>query len=359
MDKKRWVLLGTIILGLMLLSTLGGCAGADIKVPNDASPAPLDTSYHNILMDATCAPGISAGQIACSLPYNEDLSKHSVTIFSPLGGSLDLVGHSCGVDKSIYLSQGEKHVIPLDELVPPQAEFCTISVFMRWQKPKALKTEVPFRGQSGKIYIRLRPYGTDPATMSWSPIETVPRESVGIIAGQFRGLAPSLVGPGRQDREPIMLRVKTTKSVKSGRYQLWSEAKKLGVKDSAYSGQEIMISREAILGTVASGGYTLPGWAIAAGDQMLSLDNDFVASIDVYRWDTKKLAAKAWFNGQKVCFEGETVIALAAMSGIDKAMNASSGCFERPSGEAILALFTNVGRASYALIQGETITWLQ
>lgn len=344
-------------IAILFAALLVSCSSADIKVQSDPNPPPLDTNFHNILMDATCAKGPAAGQIGCSLPYNEDLSKQVLTIFSPLGGALRIYSRTCGTDKSYFLSKGEKFNITLDEIVAPQAEFCTFSIFMRWDKPAEITTEVPFRGQSGKFYLRLRPYGTEPARLIWTPTQGALKESSGILYAQFRGLA-NPIGPHAPipvaNREPLLLRIKTTSPVSVGKFQLWSEAKKIGIKTGDFAGDEILIGRDDILGPAKVDSYELTGFAVGK-----DLDNDFRVAVDVFRYDTQFLAGKVTLEPKQVCYETESVVSLVVLSGVDKASNKAKDCFPRPTGDALIGFFTNVGRAAYATIQGEKVTWLQ
>lgn len=340
--------------GLLLLPLLFlfGCAGADIKVWPDPNPAPLDVNFHNLLVDATCAKGPQSGQIGCSLPYNEDLSKQWLTIFSPLGGSLRVYSRTCGADKNYYLSKGEIFNIPLDDLVPPKADFCTFSIYMRWEKPPQLKTEVPFRGQSAKFYVRMRPQGTQPATLMWTPPQGGTKEAKGILYAQFRALTTA-VG----HREPVLLQIKTSSSVTRGKYQLWSEAKKIGIKTGDFSGDEIFISRDDLLGPAKVDSYELTGWAV--GVNRLDLNDDFRVAVDIFRYDTVPLTAKIYFSGDEVCYETESTVSLVVISNNEEASNNSKGCFSKPEGDAVMGFFTNVGRATYAIVSGDKITWLQ
>ena len=342
-----------IIIFILLTILLAGCGGADIQLRNDPSAAPIDENYHTMLMKSSCSDSYSMGQAGCSIGVEEDLSKHSFSILTPLGGSLLIYSRECGVDRKDFLDKGAVVSFKLSELVPPGAEFCTFSLFTFWEKPKEITSDIPVRGQSGKFYVRIRPKGVDAATLSWSPQQGQEVKSKGIIFSQFRELV-NPIGPGR---EPILLRVTPTTPAVSGKYQLWSEAKQVGIKAKPYSGSEILISRDSILGAPKKGSFILAGWAIGTNGE--PLDNDFIVAVDIFGHKAPKLSGKLTFTETEVCYKTEATVSLSLISGVEKASNKVEDCFPKPTGDAVMAFFTVVGRAGYALIKGDTYSWIQ
>lgn len=344
------------ILSVLFAFLLIGCGGADIQLRNDPSAAPIDENYHTMLMKSSCSENYSMGQAGCSVGYDEDLSKHSFSILTPLGGSLLIYSRECGVDRKDYLDKGAVVSFKLSELVPPGAEFCTFSLFTYWEKPSSVASEIPVRGQSGKFYVRIRPKGVGPATLSWSPQQGQEQKSTGIIFSQFREMV-NPIGPGR---EPLLLKVNTTAPTNGGKFQIWSEAKQIGIKAKPFTGSEILISRDSILGPVKRGSFILAGWAIGTnGDP---LDNDFIVAVDVFGFKSPKLAGKITFTDKEVCYKVESTVSLVLLSGVDKASNKTEGCFPKPTVPAVFAAFTVVGRAGYSIINpdGEgSYQWIQ
>lgn len=334
---------------LFLLTSLIGCGGASIQIRNDPSPSPMDENYHTMLMKSSCSDFYSMGQAGCSLGAEDDLSKETLMILSPLGGSLLIYSRECGVDRKDYLEAGAVVTFKLSELIPPNTEFCTFSLFTYWEKPKEIKTDVPFRGQSGKFYVRIRPHGSDPATLSWSPQQGVMQSSKGIIFSQFREFVNT-------DREPIILKIEPTKATENGKFQIWSEYKQIGIKSKPFTGKEILIPRNNIL-AFKKDSYILAGWAIGVLPE--HLDNDFIVAIDVFGYKAPKLAGSIYFTDNEVCYKTEATVSLSLISGIEKASNKIEDCFPKPMEEAVMAFYTNVGRAAYAVIKEGAYTWIQ
>ena len=158
---------------------------------------------------------------------------------------------------------------------------------------------------------------------------------------------------GAMGDEPILLEVFTSKSVGLGRYQLWSEAKQIGVQNTEFSGEEILIPRKALLGPGELGFYTLAGWARTKEvSTLIELDNDFVVGMNLHHPHIKKLAVDVHFTDTEVCFITENVVSLTVLSDSDKISNEIEDCFDRPVGEAYMFFLTNVGRAAMAEIDG-------
>lgn len=350
---KDWVVLGFIAVFLAAVMLVGGCSSADITIPVDPSPAPLDSNYHNILMRSSCGPGLGFGQMGCSVSSTQDLTKEHIEILSPLGGAMTVYSKECHYDERIMLDKGQIVKLSLFELVPPKTKFCTFSVVMNWVKPQEINTEVPLRGQSGRIYIRVRPDDSAPAELEWTPKQGNIQKASGLIFAQFRGNAGGT-------REPVILKVRTTKPVGNGIYELWSQQEGIGIKQQTFQGQELEIPADRLLGNFPFRSYILDGFAVGnAAPSMLYLDNSFTVAISIFRYDVVKLAARITKSDAKeICFDSENTVALAAMSGIDKALNASKGCFPRPADGSVLALFTSVGRSAYYIVGGDG-QWVQ
>lgn len=342
----------TAIARLILLTlVLVGC-GTVVEIRNDPSPAPIDQNYHTMLMSTTCGEKYSMGQAGCSLAWDADLSAQSLSVLSPLGGSVLVYSAACGVDRKDYIPQGQIITYKLSELVPPGVQYCTFSLYTYWEKPPEIQTEVPFRGQSGKFYVRIRGHDVGAAQMSWTPQQGVSKVYQGLIYSQFREA-------DQPSRDPILLNIAPTVSVTNGFYQLWSESKKIGVKKTAYSGQQIQIQRDQIMGDGKVGSYILPGWTVSAAGEPNYLDNDMIAAVEIFGKSAPKLSGVITIFAGQVCYETENTVSLVLLSGVEKASNKTKDCFPRPATDAIMGFYTNVGRAAYAFISGEKYTWIQ
>lgn len=333
-----------------LLVMIQGCSSPDLIIREDPNLSPTKTNYYTMIFETVCngKKRISFGQAGCSLDYDSDLSKHSVTVVSPLGGSLVVTSDATKFDKTYILRAGERQTWTLDQLIPRQAEFATYVFYSHWEKPEEIKIEVAVEGQRGLFYYRLRPKGASPAILNWTPKGSATNESIpGMAFSQFRA--------NGQSDEPTLLSIETTQMVGLGRYQLYNEAKQIGIKNTEFSGDEILLSSTPLLGPQTPGTYNLFGWArteTVGAVTLLQLDNDFVVPIVLFDRHTKKLAASVKFTEEEVCYLTENVVSLVAISGIEKASNDIEGCFPRPTGEALLFFYTNVGRAALIKLDG-------
>lgn len=336
---------------LPLLSLLVSCTGVDIVIREDQNLSPLDGNYLTMAFQTTCEGETvtTFGQAGCSMAWDSDLWKQSFVVIAPLRSSLVVKSATTGYNKTFIMEPGEKLTFNLGEMVAAQTEYATFSFITKWEKPDKIKTEVALRGQEGRFYFRLRPKGSEAATLGWTPWGTATAAVIpGMAFSQFSA-------DGEILNEPIMLSVHTSKSAADGRYQLWSEAKQIGVKNTPFSGDEILIPRSKIVGPGVKSSYLLAGWAVSRDG---SLDNDFVAGISQYDAHIKKLGIKLWFTEKKLCYATENVVSLVALSGVDKASNEIEDCFPRPQGEAFLFAFTNVGRSLMAEIDGAGGTYV-
>ena len=351
----RYVSRDAIFAIALLLPLIISCAGADIVVPKDDSLPPAKGNYDNLIMKTDQYPDWSLGQTGVSLEYGEDLRNHTVTIFSPLGGVLFVYGYECGADRNYVLKQGEIKTFTLDEIVPAQVDFCTISFRMDWDDIP--KVELPFEGQTGKLYVRIRDAGDTMSEASWlpGPVERF----TGIAWGQFRALAnpSSPVNPVQLDQtsEPIRLTITSSQPTEKGVYQLWSEAKKIGIKSTPFSGRQVQIERSQIVGSSTVQSYSLAGFLLGND----GLRDDIWVGVNVFDNRVKRLGGSVTFTDTEVCYETESRVALSILEGNDKPQNAHEGCFPKPPGKAVMAFFTHNGTCAIARLNGEEYEWIQ
>ena len=336
------------LLSILVLLALIGCAGMDIEIRPDPHPSPLDKNYHNLLMKSSCESGYSVGQAGCSVEEGEDLSKKTIQILTPLGGSVQVYSRECSVDRKDFIPKGQILSYSLKELVPAGAQFCTFSIYTYWEKPASIQTEVPVRGQSGKFYVRVRPKGRAAAKMAWTPQQGVIKQNEGVIYSQFRATERN------EHREPVLLEIAAQSF--PGMFQLWSEPKQIGLKSTNYNSSNIQVNRDKIVPNQKTGSYILAGWILP--DDHVNVE-DMVVAIDVFGQDVSKLSGSLNFNAKQVCFETENTVSLVVLSGVEKASNEVKGCFPKPTGDQVMAFFTNVGRAAYAFISGDKYVWIQ
>lgn len=357
---------GNIIGGLMLLLMAGCSTGFELR--NDPNPSPIDHNYHTMLMQTSCSPSYSFGQAGCSLAPGEDLANHWLRVATPLGGSLAIHSTECGVDRKEWIEKGGVIQFALGDLIPPQTSFCTFSLYSFWQKPEGVESEVEVRGQSGKFYIKIRSEGAKPAKLGWTPPQGMIHEQDGMLFAQFREIAglpykppgitrssksvTTLAAPGR---EPILLQIEATEPTSNGLYQIWSEAKQIGIKEQAFTGDSVEIHRSKILGNQKKGSFLLDGWMV--GQE--GLDNEFSIAIDIFGVRVVKLAANVYLTETEICWDTESTVSLIVLSTSDTLYNETSMCVEKPKTDAILGFFTNVGRAGYAVYKDGKLKWIQ
>jgi len=345
---------------------LFGCASADIKIPADQYPSPLDTNYKTVAFRVTC-DGVERretdfGMSGCSIPWESELSNSSVTIASPFPASVSVNSHETGFHKRYILEPRIPRVFSLAELIPIQTEFATYSFYIQWQKPESLNIETPVRGQEGTFIFRLAPQDSERALLSWSPVESPP-ENIGLAYSQFRAKTTHDESGVDEIREPIRLTITTTETVGDGRYQLYNSELGIGVPTTPFAGDEILIPRHAITGPAQVGNYTLFGWARTKDVEtvtLLELDNDFVVGVSLYRYDTAKLAAELHFTEDEVCYLTEAAVFLIADTASNTAQNApddGKGCFPIPETTSEIFFMTNVGRAAVAWVDGPNRVW--
>lgn len=351
--------LGRLLIALIFLFLLSiiisSCASVDIVIRPDPNPSPMDVNYHNLWMDASCDNNPNkVGIAACSFSHNEDLSKHTLKVVSPLGGIVEVIGRECGYKNRFKIDQGEILSFNVSDIVPPLTDFCRFTFTTFWDKPDSINTELPLRGQRGKFYVRIRDPESDPAKIVFFPGEV--HEFTGIAGAQFM----EFVDGGPTVLEPILLKILLTQVVDKGIYQIWSEQHQIGLKSKEFSGNEIQIPRDSIIKKNFKGSYAMAGWAVSSGMQTLKFDNDFVLAIDIYGKNNHTLAGKVTVSDNEICYKVENTVSLVLMSGVNKASNDVEGCFDRPEGDSMLAAYTHVGRVGYAVIKSDgTYIWRQ
>lgn len=324
---------------------LTGCAGVDIVIREDTAPSPLFKNYLTMAFETICEGEkvVSFGQSGCSVDFDSDLSKSSISIIAPLRMSLTVRSKGTGYDRRFLLNAGEKRTFQLNEIIPRLTEHAVYDFVTKWEKPDSVKTEVALLGQHGRFYFRLRPKESEAANLIWQPegsatIKTLP----GMSFSQFRATGPV--------DEPIMLEVHTSQSVGIGRYQLYSETEQIGIKNTEFSGDEILVPQSAIVGKGKTSSYTLAGWATSQELSLQKLDNDFIVGINLFDKSVEKLSASIEFTETEVCFKTENTVSLVAYSASDKPSNEIEGCFKKPAEESYMIFLTNVGRSALAHI---------
>ena len=335
---------------ICLLLIITGCAGADIVIRDDKNKSPLDGNYLTLAFETVCEGQrlVSFGQAGCSVSFDSDLSQSFVTIASPLRSSVSVKSKTTGYNKTFFVDAGETITWSLSELIPLQTEHATFSFVTKWEKPDSVKTEIAVRGQEGRFYFRLRPKDALPAKLTWSPSGSATKKALpGMAFSQFSA-------DGSISDEPILLKINTTKSVGLGKYQLYSEAKQIGIKNTEFSGDEILVPKSKLIGPGKIDYYSMAGWAVSNELSLFELDNDFVVGVNLYDSHIRKLSAKISFTESKVCYKTENVVSLVALSDVEKASNDIEDCFERPQGIAYMFFFTSVGRSAFAEINGES-----
>lgn len=353
----------TIMLCLLLLPILACCSKPDIRIPDDPYPVPIKTGYNTLAFRTVCDGHRNKitdfGHSGCSVAFGSDPANTSVTLLSPFDATVTIESFETKYKERFILQKGKFRTFTLEDLeLPLQTEFATFTFTTQWQKPEKVKIEGDIYGQRGQFHYRLRPKNRAPAVLNWAP-DKYKKDHIGIAYGQFQGLAPQSTGL-KPFGEPMLLKIYTTDIVPDGRYRLYNSAKDIGVQTSEFAGDEILVSTDSILGPHSMDSYTLFGWA---RDKDLSVDNDFVVSINQYRYDTQKLAAELVFKEDELCYLTENVVFLIALTslsgefkdvahGIDDYEDGK--CFKSPRGEAEMFFLTGTGRSAIIWLNGTT-----
>lgn len=335
------------IIQLVLLCTVLGCAGA--KVRYDAAPSPVDQNQHTVLMEVDCGDGVlrpGFGQVGCNFEPGKEAG--SVTIHTPLPGSIAMISRACGVDQTdFHNDKGGSFKYDLKPLFPDGPNACVIDVFVAWQLPPKLTSEYPLRGMIGKIYLRRRQSGQGSVGFEWSSGE----KGDGIAWSQFRELA-SRDGQPVLATEPLSLKMKSPVPVTRGLYRLYGCGQ--GVSEASFVGDTITLERDTLLGpNPKKSGCMLFGWMTGIAADGSTVSADAVAGIEIFGAKVMKLAASVRAENGQICYDAENSVSLAVLNygKSNEGSNDLSHCFKAPAGLARLGLFTHQGRALYALIE--------
>lgn len=336
---KRMRRLFYLVAGL----TLTACGKVEMRF--DPAPAPVDVGYYTLLFEKENK--LTLGQIGVSLSHDEDARGSKVAAYSPLPGRAQVYSRACGVDYAEYIDKPGRFEWDLGDWFPKDKSFCIVDIFFQWELPKGMTTQYPIRGLAGRVYLRRRPATSTVAKLHWNGGETAD----GIITAQFRALPAPTVGG-----EPLALNVQASSPVQSGLWQLWGCDH--GKKAQPFSGQDIVVSREDIIGAGQKGSCVMFGFAVGPGGQP---NDDMVVAYDVYDKTNIKLSATATYDASsgKLCYTAEDSVSLVVF--VDGKKNAASNklqdCFSGTDGK--VGFFTHKGRAVYAVLNGGVISWLQ
>lgn len=343
----------------LILLLLSGCAGAKIRY--DAAPAPIDLNQHTVLLETDCngVNRIDFGQAGCS--WRPDEAKTgTLTVHTPLPGSIQLVGRECGVDETAFHpEQGGSFKYDLARLAQKmedsRSEYCRINIFVRWQLPAGMSSEYVLRGMSGRLYLRkTRPNASKPA-LSWTPATGGLGPLNGLAWAQFR--ASSVLATS----EPLRLKVQLPGKAAAGKYRAWGCGH--GAENADFQGDSFALDRETLVGAAPQmGACDLFGYAVANMEDGSRYDGDLVVAYEVFDVKAQKLAVNVRMEGSKVCYDAEDTVSLAVLNYADtnKGSNKLSDCFSMPEdGHARLGFFTHQGRAVYAVLENGTVTYLQ
>ncbi len=318
----------------------------------DPNPAPIDPSinYYTLLLEA-CGT-LAYGQGGCSYGHDEVIPKtDELAVYTPMGGSLSLFSRECGIDVVKYVKAGGRHSWPVEFLMPEGVSFCLLDLIATPKLPKGFESEYPVRSTHGQAYLRRRPEGARAAFLEWSPQAGSVGISEGIAFSQFRAMAPlvpTMMGLNLLSREPIILKVMTSRPTTAGTYQLYGSG--IGVKSTPFKGDTIEIPKSIIMTSKPDdiGSYVMFGWAVDAD----GLNEDFVVGINAFGYRNKKLAVDLWMDGTNACFAAEDPMSFA-VTAEGKWSNEVEDCLEVPETGTMVGFFTHVGRTAYYLITAE------
>jgi len=321
------------------------------KVRYDAAPSPVDHNQHTVLMEIDCGDGVSRagyGQVGCS--FGGQVAG-SVTIHTPLPGSIAMISRACGIDQTdFHNDKGGSFRYDLSGIFPEGPSSCIIDVFVSWQLPPKLTSEYPLRGMLGKIYLRRRGAGQAATPMTWSNF----KEASGVAWNQFREVGREVVAG-----EPLALKLRAATPVVAGKYRVFGCGQ--GVAEGDFSGTDIAVSREQLIGVAPKqGGCLMLGYVVGRTSSGSLVNQDLAVGVEVFGVKVIKVAAQVRVEGRKVCYDAEDAVSLAVLNygSTNQGSNAVSHCFDMPDGvnSARLGLFTHQGRALYALIENGQLT---
>lgn len=330
------------LVGLAIGLSLTACGKVEMRF--DPAPAPVDVGYYTLLFEN--GSRVSMGQLALSLAQGDEAAGNKIAAYSPLPGRAQVYSRACGIDFAQYIDKPGKFEWDVGDWFKPDKSFCVVDIYFQWELPAGMTTQYPIRGLAGKVYLRRRPPTSTVSKLKWN---TDSDWSLGIITGQFRSLPATTIGG-----EPLALQVKTSEPTASGLWQLWGCEH--GKKSEPFSGEDIAISREDIIGAAKPGSCVMFGFAVGPGGHP---NDDFIVAYDVYDKSNIKLSATVTVESGKVCYTAESTVSMAVfVDGVgNAASNKLSDCFK--GGDGKIGFFTHKGRALYAIIKGGAVTYLQ
>ncbi len=351
-----------MILRLVLALVLAGCGGA--KVRPDSAPSPVDINHHTVLLETDCngVQRTGFGQAGCSWTP-EETPAGTLTVHTPLPGSIQAVGRDCGVDETqFHPEKGGSFKFDLSRWAKKMdtraTEFCRVNLFVRWQLPQGMTSEYVLKGMTGRVYLRRTRPGSHRPRFQWIPEAGGLGEQNGIAWSQFRAMSATDL---QTASEPLRLVIDLPSPVVRGKYRLWGCSH--GEPGADFQGGRITVGRDVLLGSQSqAGACDLFGYAVGVLEDGSTYDADLVVPYEVFRADAQKLATNVRLEGDQVCYDTENTVSLAVLNHGDEnqASNKLSDCFKLPAdGKARLGFFTHQGRAVYAVIEGGTITYLQ
>lgn len=330
-----------LLIGLLLL----GCASAEMRY--DPAPAPIDVGYYTMLFEY--GDRLEMGQMGVSFDPSESVSGKMIHAYSPLPGAVQVYSRQCGLDFREYIEEPGRFSWDLGKWFPNTQTVCVVDLYFQWELPKGMKTSYPIRGLGGRVYLRRRPPRSNGAMLTW---ENSDKPTQGIAHAQFRAKGIQNDPVTMPIGEPLSLKVKTSSAVPRGKWQLYGCGN--GLKDQDFSGDEITILRDTIVGPAKKGSCVMFGWAIGDG-----LEDDFIVAADIFDVSNVKLSATIDLQDDRMCYAAEDSVSLVVF--VDGVNNAASNklrdCFKGTSGK--VGFFTHKGRAVYASIEGGKVSWIQ
>lgn len=337
------------LLAALILVGFSGCKSA--KVRYDAAPSPVDLNQQTVLLETTCNGVVRAGfgQAGCAWRADE-LPEGKLTVHTPLPGSIQLYSRECGIDETAFHAEkGGSFEYELARLMPADATFCRVSLFVRWQLPEGMTSDFKLRGMLGRLYLRRARKNAALVPVQWEGATT---GTLGVAWAQFRAV----------DRaDPLGLVMRLPKKVVAGKWRLYGCGH--GVDQADFQGDTIRVTREQLLGAQPKkGSCDLFGFAVGLLEDGSPYDGDLAVSYEVFDSTALKLATSITIEKDEVCYEAEDAVSLALISANGKtlASNKLADCFQMPTGgRARLGFFTAQGRASYAIVEGGKVEYLQ